>query len=159
MRIVVVFDSKFGNTARIAEAIGRGASVRGDTRVVSTDEAADALGVRPDLLLVGGPTRNHGITAELRTFLDALAAGRLAGTRAAAFDTRYRMVTLLSGSAARDASGRLARAGAEVIAAPESFFMSRAGKPEQQTLEAGEPERAEAWGRRLADAVAGDRAA
>ena len=51
-----IYDTKFGNTAKIAEAIAPGASGRGSVSVLDTAEAAQPLTERPDLLIVGGPT-------------------------------------------------------------------------------------------------------
>jgi hypothetical protein len=53
------------------------------------------------------------------------------------------------GSAGAAAAKALAKTGADIIAAPESFFIVRHGPMPQQTLEAGEIERAEAWGRAI----------
>jgi len=54
------------------------------------------------------------------------------------------------GSAAGAAAKALATTGAEVVAPPESFFIVRRGAMPLQTLEPGEIERAEAWGRAVA---------
>jgi len=151
MQTLVVFDSKFGNTEKIAEAIARGVGSLAEVRITSADaaRALEALTARPDLVLVGGPTQNHGPSAGLRAFLDALPAV-LGGVPAACFDTRYRGPAWLMGSAAGAAAKALAKAGAEAIAPPESFFIVRRGPMPLQTLEPGEIERAEAWGRAVA---------
>jgi flavodoxin len=156
MQTVVIYDSKFGNTERIAEAIARGAGTLADVRVMSTPEAVGAAGTlagRPDLLLLGGPTHNHGPSAGLRAFMDTLPAP-LRGVPAACFDTRYRGPVLLMGSAAAGAAKVLAKAGAVTVAPPESFFIQRRGPIELQQLEPGEIERAEQWGRAVATAAA-----
>lgn len=148
MQTVVIYDSKFGNTERIAEAIGRGAGAFGDVRVMSTAEAAAVartLAERPDLLLIGGPTQKRGPSPALRAFMDALPVP-LRGVPTASFDTRYRGPLLLMGSAAAGVAKVLTRAGAETVAPPESFFMQRGGRLELQQLDPGEVERAEAWG-------------
>jgi flavodoxin len=154
MLTVVVYDSSFGNTARVAQAMASGAGTPGSVRVLSAAEATARFPERPDLLLVGGPTQRHRLSPALRGFLDALPWGSLKGVQAASFDTRYRMTALLSGSAARDADGGLRKAGCRLIAPPESFFMERDLPPkgekrrdELETLEAGELERAQEWGR------------
>ena len=97
------------------------------------------------------------VSPALRGYLDALPRDGLRNTRVATFDTRYRMAPLLSGSAAKDAAGRLRRSGMRLVAAPESFFIERDRPPEgekrrhgSEQLEPGELERARAWGRRLA---------
>jgi flavodoxin len=155
MQTVVIYDSKFGNTERIAEAIARGAGTLADVKVMSTTEAvgaAETLAGQPDVLLLGGPTHNHGPSAGLRAFLDALPA-QLRGVPSACFDTRYRGPVLLMGSAAAGAAKVLAKVGAAAVAPPESFFIQRRGPMELQQLEPGEIERAEQWGRAVASAA------
>ena len=151
MQTVVIYDSKFGNTERIADAIARGIGTLGSVLVMDTAEAT-GMGSRPadrpDLLLLGGPTQRRSSSPALRAFLDALPAS-LRGVPAATFDTRYRGSTWLMGSAAAEAAKVLRKAGGELVAPPESFFMGRGGPLERQTLEAGEIERAEAWGQKV----------
>lgn len=159
MQTLVIYDSKFGNTEKIAEAIGRGVGTLGDVRVLSTDEAAavaQAIATRPDLLLMGGPTHNRGASKGLRAFIRALPAA-LRGVPAASFDTRYRGAAWLMGSAAAETTKVLAKAGGKLVAMPESFFIARKGPVESQTLEPGEIDRAEQWGRAVAGATVAGR--
>jgi flavodoxin len=152
MLTIVIYDTKFGNTAKVAEAIARGAGGRGGVRVLDTREAARPLTERPDLLIVGGPTQRRGASPALRGFVDTLPP-TLRGVPAATFDTRYRGATWLMGSAANEAARYLGKAGARIVAPPESFFIERGGPVESQGLEAGELERAEAWGRSVVAAA------
>lgn len=156
MQTVVIYDSRFGNTEKIAQAIARGAGTRSDVLILSTAEAVGAvenLAGRADLLLLGGPTHNHGPSTGLRAFMDALPAP-LRGIPAACFDTRYHGPVLITGSAAAGAAKVLARAGATVVSPPESFFIARRGPLELQQLEPGEVDRAEQWGRAATAAAA-----
>jgi len=155
MLTVVLYTSKFGNTERVAQAIARGAGTAGQVRVAPVEDASRALAERPDLLLVGGPTQRGGLSPELRAFVDALGSGSLRGLPVATFDTRYRGSTLFMGSAANEAARRLGKAGAQQAGPPESFFIGRGGPLERQTLEAGELERAESWGRDVGSAALG----
>ena len=152
MQTLVIYDSKFGNTEKVAEAIARGMSPVSEVRVTSTDgvtRTLEALAAPPDLVLIGGPTQNHGPSAGLRALVDALPAA-LRGIPTACFDTRYRGPVWLMGSAAAGAANALAKTGAEIVAPPESFFIVRHGPLPLQTLEPGEIERAAAWGRTIA---------
>jgi flavodoxin len=152
MQTLIIYYSNTANTEKIAEAIGRGVGPVSEVRVTSTSEAArvaGSLATPPDLLLVGGPTHNHGPSAGLRAFIDTLPA-TLRGVPAGSFDTRYRGPAILTGSAAAGAAKAIAKAGAEIVAPPESFFIVRRGAMPLQTLEPGEIERAEAWGRAIA---------
>ncbi|HET7702521.1 MAG TPA: flavodoxin domain-containing protein [Candidatus Limnocylindrales bacterium] len=155
MQTLVVYDSKFGNTERIADAIARGAGTLGRVLVMDTAEAASGgqrSADQPDLVLIGGPTQRRSPSPALRAFVDALPAS-LRGVPVATFDTRYRGSTWIMGSAAAAAANVLRMAGGELVAPPESFFIARSGPLELQTLEAGEIERAEAWGRAVSASV------
>jgi flavodoxin len=158
MHTLVIYDSKFGNTEKVAHAIACGISGVSDVRVTNTAEAMqnlEAVASRPDLVVIGGPTQNHAPSHGLRAFVDALPAA-LRGIPAACFDTRYRGPVLLMGSAAAAAAKALAKTGAEMVAPPESFFIVRHGPMQLQTLETGEIERAEAWGRAHATSAHSD---
>jgi flavorubredoxin len=150
MESLVVYDSQFGNTKTVAYAIADGLRSHGAVRIFGLDKLLpDDLGT-VDLLMVGGPTQAHGISARMRQFLDVLETASGTRTVAVAFDTRLRMPELVSGSAAKAIARRLSRRGVRIFAAPESFFVTRQG-PE---LEQGEIDRATAWARRLVNSLA-----
>jgi flavodoxin len=152
MRALIIFDSAYGNTERIARAIAAALAPQG---TVAVERVEDVLGTDPaafDLLIVGGPTQRHGASPALAAWLEGLGRRALSGVPAAAFDTRYRMSALLSGSAAGVVARRLSRAGCRLAAAPESFFIERDQAPpgekrrhDIERLEDGEAERAAAW--------------
>jgi flavodoxin len=141
MNALVVYDTKFGNTRRIArvvsESLGEGIVVR-----LLSVEAATPLPKDIDLLIVGGPTHAHGASAAMKAFLGALGRGSLRGVPAAAFDTRFQVARWLSGSAAGVIAARLRRAGCTVIVPPESFFVARTDESPLLPDEAG---RAVSW--------------
>ncbi|WKX68989.1 flavodoxin domain-containing protein [Streptomyces sp. XD-27] len=68
MRVVIVYESLFGNTRQVAEAIGEGvreSRPEAEVDCVPVDEA-DPQRVGPaDLLVVGGPTHMRGMTSRL----------------------------------------------------------------------------------------------
>ena len=144
MNVLIVCDSKFGNTRKVAEAIGAALNDTNSVRIRSADESIETSGV--DMLLVGGPTQAHGASQTLKAALGRLSKGSLAGTRTATFDTRFRLPKVFTGSAARSAEAVLKRAGGTRAAAPQSFFVTREDPP---VLEPGELERAAAWGKTL----------
>jgi flavodoxin len=162
MRILVIADSQFGNTATVAAAITRGASAEGDVSLLTASEAdlPTLLAQETNLLLIGGPTVNRRMTAALERCVDAASAGG-SGLTAATFDTRLRGSELLMGSAARSAAQRLAKSGVRLVAPKESFYVVRAeappgvrATPGTVRLADGEEQRAEAWGRTVARAAA-----
>lgn len=157
MQAVVIYDSQFGNTKQIAQAIARGLGEHGSVEILPASEVIGRPPAPHDLLVVGGPTQRHGLSPTLRAFFDSLPRDGVGQARAATFDTRYRMTSLLSGSAASQAAGRLRRAGCRLVAAPESFFVEHDLPPDGEKrrhglerLEPAELERAIAWGRGLA---------
>ena len=155
MQTLVVYDSKFGNTEKVAQAIARGIGQLSEVQVTAASEATHTLAALtspPDLVLIGGPTQNRGPSEGLRALMKALPE-IFRGIPAACFDTRYRGPVLLMGSAASAAGKALVKSGAELVAPPESFYIVRHGPMEHQTLEPGELERAAAWGRAVATAA------
>jgi len=148
MNAMVIYDSKFGNTRYIAEAIGRSL---GTTYDVSVQSVAEAPEVPRDinLLLVGGPTHAHGVSQPMQQFLNGLHADAVLGASVATFDTRFHKMKLLTGAASEGIAKRLRKRGAVIVADPESFFVTGGEGP----LEEGEVERAGIWARHLIAAV------
>jgi Flavodoxin len=166
MRIVVVYESMFGNTKTIAEAIAHGLAEASEVAVGSVDDLSPEVVGDVGLLVAGGPTHGHGMARpgahqtiardgsyakygpvlagqeSLRGWLERLPARR---ALAAAFDTRFAKPRWLTGSAATKIAQRLRAKGYKVIGT-ESFFVQTTGGP----LADGERERAIAWGRALA---------
>src|ERR1700720_4941895 len=62
MRAVVVYESMYGNTHLIADAIGAGLSTAFDVRVVPVSTAWPEVIADADLVVVGGPTHVHGMS-------------------------------------------------------------------------------------------------
>ena len=149
MNALVVYDSKFGNTERVARAIGEALRENG---AVDVRPVAEVDGIPPgiDLLVIGGPTRGHGADPALKAFLARVPPQAVAGIATAAFDTRFRWPVFLSGSAARGIAKRLERKGARLVVEPESFFVEHSEGP----LADGEIGRAGVWARSLAGALA-----
>ena len=145
MHIVVVYDSHFGNTERIARAIAERLGRHGDVRVASIQGGPHTAPGALDLLVVGAPTQGHGVSPAMRRWLDGLR--QVAGVHAAAFDTRFAKPRWLTGSAARFVAGHLGRLGFRLVRDPESFYVAHTHGP----LLDGELERAARWADTLAD--------
>jgi hypothetical protein len=169
VRALITFESIYGNTRAVAEAVGEGLSSAGEVTVVSQHELDAAAVAAADLVVVGAPTHMHGLPTSMSRKMAAhggeeegaeLDPGATAGPgirtwlseqpgdgrRAAAFDTRADGRPAMTGSAARGIAKRLRRRGFEVIAEPESFLVEDAEGP----LMDGELERARDWGGSLA---------
>jgi hypothetical protein len=178
VRAIVIYESMFGNTHAVAEHIAEGIEAPGTqafaATVVSVHDASLEQLTAADLIVVGGPTHVHGMSSErsragaqdmvakdddleldpdaygegLRDWFAGLAGDVGTGRFAAAFDTRVHGSTLLTGQASKGIAKRLASHGFELVAAGESFFVDKTNH-----LEAGEVDRATAWGHRVAEAV------
>lgn len=165
MRSLVVYESWFGNTQRLAERIAAALGEEGDVEVVSVDDPLPSL-VDVDLVVLGAPTHVHGLSSErsrrgaidqqdsageigigARGWIDRLPEG--GGPRMAVFDTRAHKPEWLVGSAAHGMARRLRRRGYQLAVEPESFFVEGTEGP----LEESEIERAWWWGNDLAKEV------
>ena len=151
MNALVLYDSKYGNTERIAEAIALALQEALPTRLTSVDgveDCSEAL-VGVDLLVVGGPTHAHGVSQPLKDPLKCLGNHSLLGMRAAAFDTRVHGPRLATGSAAVRLERLLRHRGAWVVVPPQSFLVQGTEGP----LDEGELERARTWAREVLHAA------
>jgi flavodoxin len=119
MKALVVYDSTYGNTRKIAEAVaaelGRGAKAI----CISDVRDADLSGL--DLLVAGSPVLGWSPSEKTRSFLVNLKPGQLKGVKAAAFDTRMRII--IHGDAAKKMAAFLQKAGAEMVGEPAGFIV------------------------------------
>ena len=141
MKILVVYESQFGNTRHVAELVARGLEARGEVRLASFTAYEPALLQGVDLFVLGAPTQAHGITVDMRRFLTELQPATTP-VNAAAFDTRVKGPRFLWGSAAREMAVHLERKGFVLAAPPESFLVTLSKDP---VLCAGEEKHAEEW--------------
>ena len=160
-RAVVLYESLFGNTERIAKAITDGLRESCEVTLAQFG-AAPREDEGPDLIVLGGPTHGWGMTKPqsrrqqgsqgyevgVREWLEAAPPGR--GKKAAAFDTRFDKPRWMTGSAAVRLGRELERLGYRMVKQPESFFVLHTGGP----LREGEQERAKRWGSEIAQAFA-----
>ncbi|HHY50426.1 MAG TPA: nitric oxide synthase, partial [Alphaproteobacteria bacterium] len=87
MKIAIVYDTVYGNTASVAKAIAETLAAAHDVRLATVQEAASLDLGDTDLLIVGSPTRGFRPTPNIAEFLGGL--DRVGTPRAAAaFDTR-----------------------------------------------------------------------
>ncbi len=147
MNILVIYDSEFGNTEQLARKIGSTLEQYGKVQLVPAATASKLELQGIDLLLIGGPTQRHGLTASIHALLENLPHGSLHNIAAAAFDTRYQKATWITGSAAETITKMLRKADARLLVPAKSFFV---GDREGPLLE-GELEQAAAWAHTLAE--------
>lgn len=146
MKVLVIYDSMFGNTERVAQVIAAGLGTGEDIRLAKVNTITPQDTMALDLLIVGSPTHGFRPTEATRAFLDSLQPNLLSGVRAAAFDTQYR--SRLSGSAAKKIEKALRRQGCSIVAPAIGFFVIGSEGP----LAEGELDKATAWAKQILDA-------
>jgi flavodoxin len=152
MKTVVVYDSMFGNTEKIAQAVGGALAGAGEVLTVRVKDAKPDVLAGAALVVAGTPTHGGRPSPTMKEWLDALPAKSLAGAKVAAFDTRMvkediksavaRFFVGLFGYAADPLNKTLVKLGGAPVVQPEGFrVLDREGP-----LKDGEIERAAAWG-------------
>ncbi len=142
MKTLIIYDSVYGNTEKIARAIAGAITPFGEVKVLRVGEAAPSELGSTDLLIVGSPTQGGKPTPAVQEFLSKIPANALKNIGVAAFDTRLsgRLVGIF-GYAAGKIADSLKRNGGTLIASPEGFFV----KGREGPLKEGELERAADW--------------
>lgn len=151
----VVYDSFFGNTKAVAEAVGDALSETHEVEVIDVKTSPGPVPVDVSLVVVGSPTRAFKPTAAISDWLKAQPRGSLAGKRIAAFDTRASLEEVNSkvlnafvsvfGYAAEPIEKKLIRSGGTSAGSPAGFFV----KDKEGPLFDGEIDRVKAWARGL----------
>ena len=140
MKVLVVYDSKYGNTEKIARAIGN--TIHGEVKVLHANAIDSSELKNLDLLIVGSPTHGGRPTPAIRDFLKKIPNSAINSIDVAAFDTRFskRWVKIF-GFAAKKIADNLKKIGGNLVLSPEGFFVKGTEGP----LEEGELERAVNW--------------
>ena len=119
MKALVLFDSVYGNTKKIAETVAKELGKDVKTVSISDFNSKDLTGIK--LLVVGSPILAFRPSEKTGKFLASLSTGQLKGIKAAAFDTRVRI--FFHGDAAGKIAAKLKQAGAEIVAEPCGFIV------------------------------------
>lgn len=152
MTTLIIYDSQFGNTEKIAQAIGSGIS--GEVKVLRASAAKLADLESVDLLIIGSPTQGGRATQSVQNFINAIPADGLKNVRVAAFDTRFsekesgfglRLVMKIFSFAAGRIAKMLESKSGKLAATPEGFIVIGKEGP----LKEGELERATEWAKRI----------
>jgi flavodoxin I len=156
MKSIVIYDSQYGNTERIARSIRDVLAEQGDVTLVRVADYNPAMLTGVELLLVSSPTQKFRPTDAIKGFLKGIPAGTLKGLRVAAFDTRLTQENIdatpilshfvkLFGYAAEAIGKELQKKGGVLVLPPEGFFVEGTEGP----LVDGELERAATWAKKL----------
>jgi len=141
MKTLVIYDSTYGNTEKIAQAIGQ--AIAAEVHRVGQVSPSDLKAF--DFVIIGSPTLGGRPTEAIQALLKA-AGPALQGVNAAAFDTRLtsKWVRIFSYAAPRMATS-LKEMGATLLGSPEGFFV----RGKEGPLQEGESERAAGWAKEI----------
>jgi flavodoxin len=148
MKACVIFDTRYGNTGKIAESLGRGLSEGGvQTDCINArDATVDSL-KQYDLICLGAPTEAFTASKPMKEFLGKLKDVDLSGKYGFAFDTK--LDSRFSGSAGKFIDRELNNLGLQAIAPRESaivFSLKEMGAITGARLKDGEDKRFEQVG-------------
>jgi flavodoxin I len=157
MKAVVVYDSAFGNTEKVARAIGQALGPPGDVETVRVKDIKPEQLTGLTLLMVGSPTQKFRPLATITRFLKGIPDNGLKGVKVAAFDTRIAesevqkagilaFLVKIFGYAAEPIANGLVKKGGGLVLPAEGFYV---GGTEGPLLD-GELARAADWAKRIA---------
>ncbi|UCH26871.1 MAG: flavodoxin family protein [Trueperaceae bacterium] len=151
MKVLLVYDSLFGNTEKVAKTIAGELSKVATVRLERAASLPRLVMNDYDLLVLGGPTHRQNASEAVQKLLQASAQGALHGLSVATFDTCYEMprwIRMVSGGTAADKIMRgLRKLGALSATRPKSFLIEHNN---EGPLLAGQLEEAERWAASLA---------
>jgi len=156
VQALVIYDSVFGNTEKIAKSIAAGLRATHETQSLRAGSVSIAQILSADIIVIGSPTRSFRATPATLSLLEAIPSTALQGKKVAAFDTRllmtgvkgllFRKIIDKGGYAAPIIASALQSKNGTLALPAEGFFV----KGEEGPLVEGELERASDWGKRLA---------
>jgi len=148
MKVLIVYDSVYGNTERIARAIAGAITPSDGVKVLRAGEANPSELESINLLIVGSPTHGGRPTPAIKEFLSKIPANALRNIGVTSFDTRISMILAkVFGYAAGRIADSLKGKGGYLAAVPEGFIVERNDGP----LKQGELERAAGWARGIVE--------
>ena len=155
MKVLIIYDSFFGNTEQIARAIGNALGSQKDVGTLRVSNAKQEQLTGLELLIVGSPTRAFRPAEAIKNFLKRISPDGLKGVKVAAFDTgigmsdmkssALRILVKIAGYAAKPIADRLKKKGGDLVMPPEGFWVKGTEGP----LKEGELERAAGWAKRI----------
>jgi flavodoxin len=154
MKVCVIYDSVFGNTAKVAQAIGAALEAQAEVSVTKVGDVPGEFWTGLDALIVGSPTRAFSATPATKQLLSGIPRQGLQGVKVAAFDTRMdvekapgilKALVKLFGYAAEPLAAKLRKKGGQEALPPAGFIVLESEGPMQE----GEFERAAKWAERI----------
>jgi flavodoxin len=123
LKACVVYDTRFGNTEKIAKSFESGLKEAGiETECVRSTDAEAGWLTRFDLVCIGGPTEAFSASKPIKEFFRGLKGDALSGKFGFAFDTK--LDWRLSGSAAKFIEKALKDLGLRIVSPHESAIVA-----------------------------------
>jgi flavorubredoxin len=118
----VIFDTRYGNTEKIAESLERGLKQANITTVcINAEYVTNDLLSECNLICIGAPTHFLSASKSMKKFLSKLKDISLSGKYGFAFDTKFD--SRMSGSVAKFIEGELKKLGLQIVAPRESAIV------------------------------------
>jgi flavodoxin I len=150
MKVLIVYDSAYGNTEQIAKAIASAFSTQDNAGILRAGEVKSEQMQGAEVLIIGSPTNGGKATKQMLDFLNLLPESAIKSLKIAVFDTRLtNKMAGIFGYAAGKIADNLKKRGGNLILSPEGFFVKRSKGP----LKEGELERAASWGKTISQIV------
>jgi flavodoxin len=155
MRTLIIYDSVYGNTEKIAQSICSALGPGEEIGLIRAGEATIGQLSGLNILVVGSPTQRFMATHAINELFKIIPRNSLKGVKVAAFDTRLslsdiessveRFAVKVGGYAAKGIANRLKKCGGILIVPPEGFIVKGMEGP----LMEGELERAADWANQI----------
>ena len=150
MKALIVYDSVYGNTEKIAGAMAEAIVPPDEVNVLRAGEANPSELASIGLLIIGSPTHGGRPTPAVQDFLNKVPKLSPQVINVAAFDTRIQTkLVKVFGYAAGRIANNLKKKGGNLIASPEGFFVTGGQGP----LKEGELERAADWAKGMLEST------
>jgi len=151
-KAIVIYDTRFGNTEKIAKSLSKGLKEEGvEVDCVKIDEVDVDKLPEYDFLAVGGPTHMASMSEPMKEFLEKLKTVDIRGKKGFCFDTRNhsRFNRFDLNSAAKRIEKKLKKMKVRMIEPRESAIVEGREGP----LEEGARETFEKLGREIAELI------
>ncbi len=151
MGTLVVYDTKFGSTRKVAERIAQ--TLNG--KALNVSQVNNDILNNINFLIIGSPTHGGRPTPQIDNFITNFPQEILKKIQFASFDTRFELKDLgfllkllvkTIGYASEKISNKLAGYGAEVVGKPQGFYVER----NEKSLKKGELDRVILWSKKIA---------
>jgi flavodoxin len=132
-KAIIVYDTKYGNTKKVAEDIASGISDEGiEVSLKGVKDTSPEEVMQFDLLVLGAPTHINNAKKDTKKFLKKLKGTNLSSLKFAAFDTRIKNAKK---GASMKIEGILAELGASKVHEGLTVWVSGMKGPLEETSE------------------------